>query len=172
MRRLMAHLDRRTFLVLAAVFAPVARLRVIAQRAQASTAGPATISVDDFVRLSQRLVGRTTLNAQVAATYLNALVAVPANIPLLAQIANATSPRSPARPKAQRGETLALQDGPALALERTIIEWWYTGAYTLNGEPRLATHTGALMWSALGMPAPGTCASGFGAWSRPPRTAA
>ena len=156
----MTSLNRRTFLALAAILAPVARLRAIAQPA------PAAMSVDEFLRLSQRLVGRPKLDAQLAGTYLNALLAVPGNAPLLAQLARDTaSPRSP--------ERLALPDGPdALALERTIIEWWYTGTYTFKGERRLATHTGALMWNALGMPAPGTCASAFGAWSRAPRAAA
>ena len=114
------------------------------------------ISVDDFQRLSQRLVERDRLDAQVASTYLNALLAVPGNIPLLAQLAGRTAPGSDLPPA-------------HLALERAIIEWWYTGTYTLNGEPRLATQTGALMWSALGVPAPGTCAKAFGAWSRPPQ---
>lgn len=154
----MASVTRRAFLVLAALLAPVARLRAIAQRTLASPAAPAAISVDEFLRLSQRLVGRTRLDAQLAATYLNALLAVPGNILLLAQLARTTAP----------GPDLT----PAhLALERTIIEWWYTGTYTLNGERHLATHTGALMWDALGMRAPGTCASAAGAWSRPPRAA-
>jgi len=156
----MTSLSRRAFLILAALLAPAARLRAIVQ--------PATVpmSVDEFLSLSQRLVGRPTLDAQLAGTYLNALLAVPGNAARLAQLARgAASPRSP--------ERLALPDGPeTLALERTIIEWWYTGAYTLAGEPRLATHTGALMWNALGMPAPGTCGSAFGAWSRPPQRTA
>ena len=154
----MTSLNRRAFLVLAALLAPVARLRAIAQRTlppPVPAIGP-PISVDEFLRLSQRLVGRTRLDAQVAVTYLNALLAVPENVPLLARLTRNAAP----------GPDLT----PAhLALERTIIEWWYTGRYTLKGEPRLATHTGALMWSALAMPAPGTCASAFGAWSRPPR---
>lgn len=141
----MASLNRRAFLVLAALLAPGARLRA------------AAISVDEFLRLSQRLVGRTRLDAQVAATYLDALLAVPGNIPLLAQLARSSAPGSDPTPA-------------QLTLERTIIEWWYTGTYILKGERRLATHTGALMWDALGMPAPGTCASAFGAWSRPPRS--
>ncbi|HMB78575.1 MAG TPA: sugar dehydrogenase complex small subunit [Vicinamibacterales bacterium] len=156
----MTSLSRRAFLILAALLAPAARLRAIVQ--------PATVpmSVDEFLSLSQRLVGRPTLDAQLAGTYLNALLAVPGNAARLAQLARgAASPRSP--------ERLALPDGPeTLALERTIIEWWYTGAYTLAGEPRLATHTGALMWNALGMPAPGTCGSAFGAWSRQPQRTA
>jgi hypothetical protein len=105
-----ATLNRRAFLVLAALLAPVARLRAIAQRTLTSTAEPAAISVDDFRRLSQRLVGRTTLDAQVAATSRDALVAVPGNIPLLADLT--------------RG---AERTSAHIALERTIIEWWYTG---------------------------------------------
>ena len=142
----MTRLTRRAFLVLASLLAPAAHLR----------AQPAT-SVDDFVRLSQRLTGRTRLDRQAAATYLDALVAMPANVPLLAERVRNTRP----------GPTPA-----HLALERTIVEWWYTGLYTTNGDTRVATHTGALMWTALGMPAPGTCAGAFGAWSRPPQRTA
>ena len=150
-------LTRRAFLAIAALLAPAARVRAIARQPRTSASEPAAISADEFLRLSQRLVGRTRLDAQIAATYLNALLAVPGNLPLLARLARNAGPvLTPAH----------------LALERTIIECWYTGTYTLGGERRLATHTGALMWNALGMPAPGTCASAFGAWSRPPRRAA
>jgi hypothetical protein len=148
----MATIGRRAFLLLASLFAPVARLRASFPQALEQTA---PISIDEFVRLSQRLVGRSQLDSRIAATYLEALLEVPAHTPLLAR--------------------LAREHGPALtpahvALERTIIEWWYTGTYTVNGERRLATHTDALMWSALGRRAPGTCAPGaFAEWSRPPR---
>lgn len=139
-------LTRRAFVALAAAFMPAVRLRARAQSA---------ISPEDFLRLSQRLVGRPKLDAEIASIYLTALAAVPANVPRLAALAA----NAPARPLT-----------PAhAALEQTIVEWWYTGIYTVNGEPRLATHTGALMWSTLGMPAPGTCATTFGAWSQPPR---
>ena len=139
-------LTRRAFLAIAALLAPMARLR----------AQPPAISADDFLRLSQRLVARPKLDAQLAATYLDALLAVPANVPLLARLA--------------QGPASGPELTPAyLALERTIVEWWYTGTYEIGGERRLATHTGALMWNALGLPAPGTCAGAFGAWSRPPR---
>ena len=151
--RPMATLTRRAFLALASLLAPAARLRAVVQ-ARTPAAEPIAISPDQFLRLSQRLVGRTRLDGDVAATYLNALLAVPENVPLLARLARGTGPAlTPAQ----------------LALERTIIECWYTGTYTLGAEPRLATHTGALMWNALGIPAPGTCASAFGAWSRPPQ---
>ena len=150
----MVTLTRRAFMVIAALLAPATRLRAIAWQARPPVPEPPRISSDEFLRLSQRLVGRAKLDAQVATTYLNALQAEPGNIPLLASLVRNPGPAlTPAH----------------LALERTIIESWYTGTYTLGGKRRLATHTGALMWSALGMPAPGTCASAFGAWSRPPR---
>ncbi len=147
----MASLNRRAFIALASLLAPVARLGAIARQSPA----PAAISADEFLRLSQRLVGRTRLDAAAAAMFLNALAAVPANVPLLAHLARRTA-SDPALTPAH------------VALENTIIECWYTGTYTLNGERRLATHTGALMWSALNMTAPGTCAGAFGAWAQRP----
>jgi hypothetical protein len=147
----MTRLNRRGFLFLAALLAPAARLWGFVQQSPASA-----ISAEAFLRLSERLVGKQNLDAKVAEIYRSALVAVPANVPLLARLATAT-PQDIARSQELR------------ALERAIVESWYTGTYTVNGERRLATHTGALMWSALGMAAPGFCASAFGAWARPPQ---
>ena len=135
--------------MVAVLLTPAVRLGALGRQARTPP-----ISLDEFVGLSQRLLGRTNLDARVAATYFNALIADAANVPLLTRLAHGP------------GTDLA----PAhLALERTIIEWWYTGTYIVGGERRLATHTGALMWGALGMPAPGTCTGPFGAWARPPR---
>ena len=153
----MVSLTRRAFLGLAVLLAPATRLRAMAGQARTPVAPPPAISRDEFLRLSQRLVGPKAVDKQVAAIYLDALKADPANIPLLARLARNTGP--------------ALTP-EHLALERAIVESWYTGTYTLNGEKRLATHMGALMWGALNVPAPGTCASAFGAWSRAPRTPA
>lgn len=147
----MPRLGRRAFLLLAVLLAPAARVRAWARQTPASAP---RVSPDEFLRLSQRLVGRTNLDLALATTYLNALMSEPDNIPRLAELSrDAVADRTPAH----------------LALERTIVEWWYTGVYAIGGERRVATHTGALMWAALGMPAPGTCAAPFGAWSRPPR---
>jgi hypothetical protein len=150
----MATLGRRAFLVIASLFWPVARLRGAFQQPLTSTS---TISADEFLRLSQRLVARSRLDAEIGGTYLNALLTVPANGPLLARLAR------------DRGPELTPEH---VALERTIIEWWYTGIYTVDGNSRLATHTGALKWSALGVPAPGACTGAFGEWSRPPQRTA
>jgi hypothetical protein len=100
-------------------------------------------SLDDFLALSSRLTGQRDLDRDAAEILLKALLATPGNAQKLRQ--------------------------PDAALEREIIAAWYTGMYTLRGEQRLATHTGALQWRALGMPAPGSCSDRFGAWADPPR---
>ncbi len=139
----MIFITRRAFLVLSVLFASL--------RAGATSTSQA-VSADEFLRLSRRLTGRANLDAKVGATYLEALLAVPENAATLAQLARASG-SSPAQ----------------AALERTILEWWYTGTYELGGERRLATHNSALMWDAVGIPAPGTCQGPFGAWSLAPR---
>jgi hypothetical protein len=151
----MASIDRRAFLSLTALLARFPRLRAFAVPAVSQTA----ISLDQFVRLSERLTARSQLDTDVSAVYLDALLAVPANGPTLAQLARV----------AAGGASLTAAEQE---LERTIIEWWYTGTYTIKDDRRLATHAGALMWTAIGVPAPGTCESAFGTWSRAARASA
>ena len=130
-------------------------LRGIAQQA-APAASPQPIGVGTFITLSERLTGRTGLDAEVAQIYLNALLSAPANVALLADLSRGALPpgaRTPAH----------------VGLEQEIVVAWYTGTYHVAGEPRLATHTGALMWRAIGSSAPGTCTGPTGSWSQPPR---
>jgi hypothetical protein len=145
----MTSLTRRAFLIGAAVLAPVAKAT-----ARQAGASPETVSLAEFMRLSRRLVGDRQLDPQAGAAYFDVLVAVPENRPRLVRLARAA------------GVDL---DPAHAALEATIIEWWYTGVYTLRGERRVATHANALMWAASGLRAPGSCATAFGAWARPPR---
>jgi len=143
-------LSRRAFLAVAALVPALTRPRLSAQ------ATPPPVSLDEFARLSEQLLNRTALDRDLAATYLKGLLADPVQAAQLSLLTrNASRTPTPAQ----------------VTLENTIIESWYTGIYTVNGGPRLATHTGALMWGALGMPAPGTCAGAFGAWSRRPQRA-
>ena len=135
-------LSRRAFLALAALFVPASRLVATA------------VTLDEFVEVSERLLGRKNLDREVAQTYLTALNANPDSAATLAYLVQSNGNPTPE----QR------------TLSATIVEWWYTGVYTVDGKPRLATHTGALVWSSLGMPAPGTCAGPFGAWAQPPRS--
>jgi hypothetical protein len=100
-------------------------------------------TLDEFVALSSRLTGRRDLDRDTAEILLKAFLATPGHAERLRQ--------------------------PDSALEREIIAAWYTGVSTVGDQPRLATHTGALQWRALGIPAPGTCSGRFGAWAEPPR---
>jgi hypothetical protein len=127
-------LGRRAFLTVLACVSPLGRIAGVAQ----------SFSLDDFVRLSSRLTGRTDLDRAAAAAILKGILATPGNATRLIQ--------------------------PDAAMEREIIIAWYTGLYAdARGERQLATHTGALQWRAIGVHVPGTCAGRFGAWSQPLR---
>jgi Membrane bound FAD containing D-sorbitol dehydrogenase len=144
----MASFSRRAFLALVVWLVPSARLRAI----EAKSRSLAPTSLDEFVEVSQRLLARPKLDREIAQIYLDAVLSNADDAVQLAYLVESNANPTP----------------EMKALASTIIEWWYTGVYRVDGKPRLATHTGALMWSALGMPAPGTCAGPFGAWSRPP----
>ena len=138
---------RRSFLAVFVLLAPASRLSAFRRQPR-----PAAVSLDEFLELSARLLGKSKLDREVAQLYLDALNADPDNSVHLATLVHSNGNPTPEQS----------------VLSRTVIEWWYTGVYTVDGRPRLATHTGALMWAALDVPAPGTCAGPFGAWSRPP----
>lgn len=129
-----------------------ARLRAFALRPSAEQ----PISLDQFVEVSQRLLGRAKLDREIAQIYLDAVLSNADDAITLAYLVESNANPTP----------------EMKALASTIIEWWYTGIYTRGGQRRVATHTGALMWTAVGVPADGTCAGPFGAWSRPPGTIA
>jgi hypothetical protein len=101
-------------------------------------------SLDDFLAMSSRLTGHSDLDREVGAAILQTIVRLP-----------------------DGASRLARRDA---ALEREIVAAWYTGICAIGGERRLVTHTAALQWRVLGMPAPGTCTGRFGGWSQPPRT--
>lgn len=140
-------LARRAFLVLVAAIVP-ARWRDGLAFAQ-----PREIAFADFLRVSSRLTGRARLDEEAGRRYFAAFTASAERRALLEDLVREPAvARTPAH----------------LALEQDIIAAWYTGVYEMNGETRLATHGGALMWSVLGMPAPGVCVSADAPWSRPP----
>jgi hypothetical protein len=140
MRPFMAGLSRRAFLAVIAFLAT----RVQAQAPR--------VSLDEFMELSQRLLERSKLDPEVGQIYLNALVVEADTAIYLATLVQSNGNPTPEQK----------------VVAATIVEWWYTGVYQVNGTSRVATHIGALIWSAMSMPAPGTCSGAFGAWSRPP----
>ncbi|MFN3323724.1 MAG: sugar dehydrogenase complex small subunit [Bryobacteraceae bacterium] len=62
-----------------------------------------------------------------------------------------------------------LADPPAsgVELEKAIIRCWYTGLYGRGDAMRSAGYRSALMWKAMGIPAPGSCHGRLGDWSQP-----
>jgi hypothetical protein len=147
-------LCRRAFLVVAAMLSPWSALGCGAPRPGTGGAGTPETSATDFLALSARLTGRTNLDAAAAATYLGALNANARYRPVLADLVRDGKAATPAH----------------VELEREIITAWYTGTYTIDGVPRVATYAGALMWTVFGRPAPGICAGPTGFWSDPPST--
>ena len=142
----MVSFGRRAFLMLAGMLVGIPARLLALQR---------PITLAEFLRLSSQLTGRNDLDEDVGRIYLDALSSVPANVALLGDLASGRARRTDLTPA-------------HAALERDIITAWYTGTYQVNGETRLATHTGALMWSALGMVAPGTCVGSSAPWSQAP----
>jgi D-sorbitol dehydrogenase-like protein len=128
----MTRFGRRAFIAAIAVVGPMF-----------SATSAQSVSIDDFLALSSRLTGHSTLDRGTAAIFLKNLLAEPGNAARLIR--------------------------PDAALERDIILAWYTGMQEVRGEMQTVTHTGALQWRTLGMPAPGTCVGSFGTWSKPPR---
>jgi len=141
-------LSRRAFLGFTALMPPMVRLWGSAPQNRTVP----LVSLDEFLEVSARLLERPKLDPEVAQIYLSALLADrETGVTLANLVASNGNPTPELR-----------------ALSATIVEWWYTGVYTVGGDNRVATHTGALVWNAMSMPAPGTCAGPFGAWSRPP----
>jgi hypothetical protein len=145
---MMRTLSRRVFLTLFAAIA-VRRAQGLGV-ASATTQGPEG-SLDRFLALSSRLTGHAPLDPIAGRLYLDALLASPARRILLVDLLDG------------RGTGSAHS-----VLERDIVESWYTGVYEANGERRVATHGGALVWKAIGRSAPGVCAGMTGDWARPP----
>jgi hypothetical protein len=121
-------------------------LTAVALGAPLSRATPVaqSFSVDEFLVLSSRLTGDRDLDRGLAAALLKGLLATP-------------------------GVDAARLARPDAALETDIIVAWYTGVHEVRGVATRLTHTGALQWRALDMPAPGVCVGQFGAWARPHR---
>jgi hypothetical protein len=145
-------IGRRSLLaLLVAAWTGASRLSARAAMAVATGTLAPAITPDQFLALSSRLTGHRELDPILAGAYLQPLVATPATAALLAGLIDG-SERTAAH----------------AALEREIIEAWYTGVHQVDGARVVATHSGALVWHVLGRPAPGTCASVMGDWAKAP----
>ncbi|MFD8985770.1 hypothetical protein [Streptomyces sp. NPDC059564] len=115
--------------------------------------------IEEFLGLSSRLTGFGPDELREGAPAAE-LLAV-----LLEQVGAHTYRRLVAEPDAP--------DAGIRAAAEVLIHLWYTGSRSASpggGEPFVVSpraHAGALVWRAVGVPAPGTSAPGFGSWSRP-----
>ena len=89
------------------------------------------VSLDDFVDVSKRLLRTSNLDRETAQLYLNALNADAVSAVTLAYVVQSNGNPTPEQ----------------AALSATIIAWWQTGVYELNGESRLAVRSRAV-WCA------------------------
>jgi len=116
----MRPLDRRAFFVVLAALVPAPRL----------LAEP--VSLDEFMELSERLIGRRNLDRQVGELFLKALNGDAETAITLAYLVQSNGNPTPE----QR------------ALSATIIQWWSTGIYVADGKPAVATPAGAWRWAS------------------------
>lgn len=143
-------IGRRPFfaLLLAAL---AGRPRLWARGAATVADAQPSIGLEAFMALSSRLIGHWQLDPTLGRIYLDALVATPATATLLHELIH-------------DGERTAAHD----ALERDIIQSWYTGVHQVRGIPQVATYGGALVWQVMGRPATGMCTGAVGSWAEPP----
>jgi len=115
-------LGRRAFLAVVASAVWVRRLRA------------EVVTLDEFMELSERLLGRRNLDRQAGERFLDALNSDPDSAVTLANLVQSNGNPTPE----QR------------LLSAIIIQWWSTGIYAADGKRRVATHAGALSWTSLG----------------------
>jgi hypothetical protein len=108
---------------------------------------PAT--VDEFLKLSERLTGASDLGAGIAKTLLDGLLATGKGNELAALAAD--------------------RDGSG-ALADAIVGSWYSGIYETADGPAVAAFDQALVWDALTFTKPfASCGGETGYWSEPPQ---
>jgi hypothetical protein len=95
----------------------------VAARAQ----GP-RIGLDEFIAVSERLLQRANLDREIAQLYLTAINADADAAVTLAYVVQSNGNPTPEQK----------------VLSATIVEWWRTGVYEINGEPRLAARSRAI----------------------------
>jgi hypothetical protein len=123
---IMSSLGRRAFLAFAVFL--VASRRPVA----------APVTIDEFMELSERLLGRRGLDRDAGEAFLRAINADADSAVTLAYLVQSNGNPTPE----QR------------ALSARIVAWWSTGIYTMNGKRYIASHPGSLKWTAWGLSAP------------------
>lgn len=110
-----------------------------------------TVTVEQFLALSQKLTNASGLDPAVAKTLLGSFLATGRGPALAALIAGGR------------------QDGP---LANAVVAAWYSGLYDSGtGKQAVAMFTDALLWNALTFTKPpGFCGGATGYWAQAPGT--
>lgn len=98
--------------------------------AAAGAQGSVRVTLDEFVELSERLLSSRRVDRETAQLFLTALMTDRDTAVTLAYVIQSNGNPTPEQK----------------VLSATIVEWWRTGVYQINGEPRLAARSRAL-WS-------------------------
>lgn len=128
------------------------------------------ISLDQFLELSALLTGFDQLNRAQGQIYLQSLLSEDAGGPALNEVYTAALSENQELPEDLQTLTDAgfFEDVGTAELADRIIEMWYTGIYTADGEDHVATFVDALAWKALHFTKPLTICGEFGFWADPP----
>ncbi len=135
--------DRRSLL------AGCAAAAILARMPGAARAAP-SIGPDAFLRLSERLTGKSSLDPDLAAQFLAAFDG-----------------------EGRGAELSRLVDGGAPGADTVaadeVVAAWYTGLVPGKAGSRLVTYDEALVWSVLSYTKPaGYCGGAMGYWADPP----
>jgi hypothetical protein len=120
----------------------------VSTRAPAETA----VSLDQFLGISNRLLGIDDLDRNTAGKFLEGLLASGREA-VLGRFVNGVGTSSEA----------------ARNLANDIVASWYSGIYETGHGPAVATYNEAMMWRALSFTKPlGNCGGATGYWNSPP----
>jgi hypothetical protein len=120
----------------------------VSTRAQAETA----VSLDQFLSISNRLLGIDDLDRNTAGKFLDGLLASGREVVLGRFVSGVDASSETAR-----------------NLANDIVASWYSGIYETGHGPAVATYNDAMMWRALGFTKPlGNCGGPTGCWNNPP----
>jgi hypothetical protein len=120
----------------------------VSTRAPAETA----VSLDQFLRISNRLLGIDDFDRNTAGKFLEGLLASGREA-VLGRFVNGVDTSSEA----------------ARNLASDIVASWYSGIYETGHGPAVATYNEAMMWRALSFTKPlGNCGGATGYWNSPP----
>lgn len=128
------------------------------------------ISLEEFMHFSSLLTGVENLDPNLGRVYLKALASGEQQGPSLAEVYASASSGSGLMPQdveVLSGAGFFEQEGYGSMADQ-IINMWYSGVATIDGEEQVVTFVDALAWKVLHFTKPLTTCAQFGFWSEEP----